>query len=161
MWKKLEYRHISFGFSQNIIGSKFQEIQRIIKEYKKNTGSFYCALIDVDGYLITTSESRNSTIIDSTLELYNSLELISRNCSHVIDFRNKVQVLSLYTEDDFKMSPNGVTILFKSIMEGMCLAAVYPSWIDPVLVKPQFVRLVKKITGIFKFGDRFVTLNMF
>jgi len=131
------------------IAIKNDRIQKIIYEFKDKTDILLCAVIDDDGYLISSviDESIDNSLEKKIVDLHLAINSFAEKLCDPTDYPLKIETYSFFNETDIRLQ--GFIMFISKITEGVSLISIIPSWLNLTVILPEFKKLVKELAKCF------------
>lgn len=128
-----------------------KRINEIIRIFKKRTKVLACYLLDKDGFIIaslTDDFMDNDLYKKKVITLYTVIEMLSESTSDLIDIRNNVELISIFTTFSEYLN-NGFMILIKSIMDNLVFMVIFPTLLDLKPIFREFDDVIEELSVYF------------
>ena len=128
---------------------KHERISEIIKEFKEKTDVLLCAVLDNDGYMISSilDESIDKSVEVKIIDLHIAIHSVAENLCNPNDYPLKIETYSYFEETDIRLK--GFIMLISTITEGVSLIIIIPSWFNLSFILPEFKKLVRDLAKCF------------
>lgn len=127
-----------------------KRINELLKIFKQRTKIMACSVLDKDGFIIATlkddfieDELYNKKIIN----LYNAIDLLSKNGGELIDFNKQRELISFGVVDDF--FNDGFMILIKNLEDKIAFLTVFPKLLNISPISTQFDKVIEELSKYF------------
>ncbi len=128
---------------------KHEKITHIIKEFKEKTDVLLCAVLDNDGYMISSvlDESIDKSIEIKIIDLHLAIHSFAENLCEPNDYPLKIETYSFFDQADINLK--GFIMLMNIIANGVSLITIIPTWLNLTFILPEFKKLVKELVKCF------------
>jgi hypothetical protein len=138
-----------FCGSRHEVTIRRNQINTILQEFKERTDILLCAVIDNDGYMISSilDESIDKSVEKKVIALHVAIHSFAENLCEPFDYPLKIETYSFFEETDIHLK--GFIMLISTITEGVSIITIIPSWLNLSLILPEFKKLVKELSKCF------------
>ena len=136
--------------STNTLDFRQDMICLLIRKFRKKTDVVLCMLIDENGFIIASDADKYVTknLEHKIIALCNAMKYLAESGFNLIDCKNNIGRITYMEDDDTNI--NGFVMLIKSIIHGISIIAIIPSWLKMHEIIIHYEALISHLSQIFK-----------